>query len=185
MSSQVHETYQFDRQKFIAAVHYICSRQAASNLGKVKLHKVLYFADMLHFLRDGRPLTGVDYIKQQFGPTARHLGWALRELVSRGKLLVTEREFFGFPKADFTVLEAPSEDALSQDEKGLLDEVSDFVCLRNAKEISELSHNAAWDSVDFGEVIPYYTAFALVPCEVTDSDVEWAEQEHQRLLAAN
>lgn len=185
MTQQIDENFQFDRQKLMAAVHYVCSRQSPSNLGKVKLHKVLYFADMLHFLRDGRPLTGVDYIKQQFGPTARHLGWALRELENRGKLRASERDFFGFPKADFLVIEAPSSEALSQDERSLLDEVSDFVCLRNAKEISELSHNAAWEAVDFGEVIPYFTAFALVPCEVTDSDVEWAEQEFLRLQLAN
>jgi uncharacterized phage-associated protein len=185
MTQRLEETFQFDRQKFLAAVHHVCARQNPSELGRVKLHKALYFADMLHFLQDGRPLTGVQYIKQQFGPTARHLAWALRELQTRGKLQIKERRFFGFPKTDFISTEPPKSDELSEQEKALLDAVSDFVCAHNAKEISELSHNAAWEMVEFGEVIPYYTAYSLVPTEVTDTDVEWAEQEYQKLRSAN
>lgn len=185
MTTQIDEGFQFDRRKFLAAVHYVCARQKPSDLGRVKLHKVLYFADMLHFLQVGSPLTGVDYVKQQFGPTARHLAWAIRELEKRGTLKVTERDFFGFPKTDFTSISEPAPDELNESERRLLDAVSDFVCLHNAKEISELSHNAAWESVGYGEVIPYFSAFSLVPCEITDADIEWAVQEWKRLEAAN
>lgn len=184
-SPKIDEGFQFDRRKFLAAVHYVCARQTPSDLGRVKLHKALYFADMLHFLQVGRPLTGVDYIKQQFGPTARHMAWAIRELERAGKLKVTERDFFGFPKTDFLSISEPASSELSEPERDLLDAVSDFVCLHNAKEISELSHNEAWESVENGEVIPYFSAYSLVPCEITDADVAWAEQEWKRLEAAN
>lgn len=181
MTSKIDEGFQFDRQKFLAVVHHICARQKPSDLGRVKLHKALYFADMLHFLEFGRPLTGVDYIKQQFGPAARHLTWAIRELRNKGRLQVTERQFFGLPKTDFVAIAGSDLHPLSEHERHLLDEVSDFVCAHKAKEISEISHNAAWEAVDYGEIIPYYSAYALVPSEVTDEDVAWAKSEARQL----
>jgi uncharacterized phage-associated protein len=173
--------HQFNRQKLLDAILYVCRRQDPSALGRVKLHKILYFADMLHFLDTGRPLTGVEYIKQQFGPTARHLTWALNELQRQGRLTVSEREFFGTPKTDFFALTDVDTNALSDDERSLLSEVADFVCAKTAKEISELSHTLAWESVNYGDVIPYESALMLVPAEVTDEDVEWARDEAKNL----
>jgi hypothetical protein len=60
-----------DLQKLKDVVHYICAQCRQDELGNVKLHKILYFADMLHFLGSNRPLTGVEYQKQSFGPVAR------------------------------------------------------------------------------------------------------------------
>ena len=58
----------------------------------------------------------------------------------------------------------------------LLKEVADFVRGKSAKEISEISHNAAWDAAELGEVIPYTTALKLAPVEVKDSDRQWAKE---------
>jgi hypothetical protein len=128
-------------------------------------------------------LTGVEYQKQAFGPIARHLSWAVRTLVDTGRMEVRRRDYFGFPKYDFVALKAPDTSRLSSRELELIDDVTDFVCARSAREISELSHNAAWESVAVGERIPYYTAFDLQPVEVTDEDVEWGASEARRILA--
>src|SRR6266849_9373459 len=64
----VDEQIQFDRAKLLDVVHYVCAKVPVPELGRVKLHKNLYFADMLHFAATGRPLTGVEYQKQPFGP---------------------------------------------------------------------------------------------------------------------
>jgi hypothetical protein len=172
---------QFNRQKLKAVVHEVCSRADPRELGKVKLHRILYFADMMTFVAKGAPLTGVEYRKQQFGPAATHLTWALRELVREGKIGVRERDYFGFRKLDFVPRRAPDLDDLADDERRLLADIADFVCGRSAREISEISHNAAWESAAIGETIPYFTAFLLAPCEVTDEDVEWGTREAQIL----
>jgi uncharacterized phage-associated protein len=88
----------FDRVKFKAVVHYICHACPPEDLGNVKLHKILYFADMLSFSDTGKPLTGVEYLKQAFGPTARHLTAALKELEASGALRVDTRNVYGFTK---------------------------------------------------------------------------------------
>ena len=179
----IEEHIQFDRAKLSEVVHYVCARIPAPELGRVKLHKILYYADMLHFASTGRPLTGVDYQKQPFGPVARHLSWALGSLVQAGKLEVKRRDYFGFAKYDFIALKAPDASRLSALERQLIDDVSDFVCARSAREISELSHNAAWECVGVGERIPYFTAFDLQPVEISDEDVEWGASEARRIIA--
>jgi uncharacterized phage-associated protein len=171
---------QFDRDKFKEAVWLVASYCPPQELGNVKLHKILYFADMLYFLREGRPLTGVDYIKQKFGPVARHLSAAVAELVSNGILKVTEQEYFGLYKKSYIPLIEYKQNRLSPAEITLLEEVADFVRGKSAKEISEFSHNAVWEAAQLGESLPYYTALRLVPAEFTDSDRTWArDSAHQ------
>jgi hypothetical protein len=41
-----------------------------------------------------------------------------------------------------------------------------------AKEISELSHNEAWQAAQIGEVIPYFTVLGWAAEEVTNEDVD-------------
>lgn len=178
------EQHQFNRQKLKSAIHHICTSVDPADLGKVKLHKILYFADMLHYLENGRPLTGVEYQKQQFGPVAKHLTWALDDLAREDKVVTRRILHFGVPTFRFEVVSPPLVGALSPHETALLDEVAAFVCARSARAISELSHNAAWDAVEIGDTIPYYSAFLLVPCEITDDDVAWGESEARRLFRA-
>jgi len=179
------ETFQFDREKFKDVIHFVCTRCETAELGRVKLHKILYFADMLHFLSAGRPLTGCEYQKQQFGPTAKHLNWAIGQLRSEGRVRCERRDFFGFAKDDFVSMREPDSKRLSSDEHALLNEVIDFVCARTAREISELSHSAAWEMVKFGEVIPYFSALFLAPSETTEEDVAWAEATVKELGLAS
>jgi uncharacterized phage-associated protein len=166
-----------DRSKLLNVVHYVCAACDGDKLGKVKLHKILYFSDMLSYTMTGAPLTGVEYQKQPFGPCARHLGWAIAELGKAGKIAVTEREFYGLKKFEFKSLTNVDRQSFSNREIALLDDVIDFVCDRSAKEISELSHQVPWQLAKLGEEIPYFTAFSLQPVEITDEDVEWARSE--------
>lgn len=171
----------FEKQKLKDVVHYVCARCDRAELGNVKLHKILYFADMLRFIDSGKPLTGVEYQKQKFGPVARHLTWAVNELCRDGLLRVEKRKYFGFAKTDYVSQASPITTRLSNEEIHLLNDVIDFVCERSAKEISELSHDEAWQAASIGETIPYYAAFGLEPAPITDADVEAAIEEARRV----
>lgn len=168
------QSVQFDRETFKEAIWFLVSYCPPDELGNVKLHKALYFADMLHYLDEGRPLTGAEYLKQKFGPTARHLGACAAELVSEGKIAIRERFYYGLPKKDYLARQPFQQKRLSDGELALLQEVADFVRAKSAKEISELSHNAAWETAALGETLPYFSALGLAPSEVTDADRAWA-----------
>lgn len=181
MSSQEPEV-QFNRPKLKDVVHFIVSRfDNPRDLGNVKLHKILYFSDMLMYAATGAPVTGVEYQKQQFGPVARHLTWALKALEKDGRISVAREEYFGFPQLHLRAEEPPPIDKLTDLERKLIDDVIDFVRGRSAREISDLSHTEVWASRRTGEVIPYFTAFSLLPTVVTDADVAWGVEEARRL----
>lgn len=171
----------FDRTKLKAAAHYICSKMKPDELGNVKLHKILYYADMLSFADCGIPLTGADYIKQQFGPTARLLSSVLAELAKEGKLRIESRKYYGFEKRDYVSLTEPDRTVLGNAGILLLDEMIEFARDRSASELSELSHNVAWQSADMGERIPYAAVLGWQPTEITDEDREAAVSEVRRL----
>ena len=167
---------QFDREKLKEAVWFLASYCPPEELGNVKLHKMLYFADMLAFLDDGRPITGVEYQKQKFGPTARYLSSALDSLEQAGLVRVEEQFYHGFYKKAYISQQPYSPIRLNVKETSLLQEVADFVRGKSAREISELSHNAAWEAAALGETIPYVSALRLVPNEVTEEDRHWASE---------
>lgn len=177
---------EFDREKFLAVLHYIideCSDDPAK-LGKTKLHKCLYYSDMLTFVTTRRPLTGVEYIKAPFGPTARYLDWGLATLKDRGAIDVDKSDYFGLAKFDYESRQRPRAGALSNSETALLREVISFVCERTAREISELSHARPWQSAQMGERIPYSSAFLLIPRSPNERDIEWANDQSSKVKRA-
>jgi Protein of unknown function (DUF4065) len=170
---------QFDLAKLKDVILYTCSRCEPSLLGAVKLHKVLYFSDMLHYANVGAPLTGATYRKRPMGPTCDQLLATLNELVRDGALKIRDVDYFGYMKKEYIIAAVRSEgESLSETGRAILDDVIDFVCVNNtAKTISEFSHNKAWEIAEFGEVITYNSVFNLFPTQVSPETVEWASQE--------
>jgi uncharacterized phage-associated protein len=178
------ETFRLDRAKFKdvvhIAIHHTIKAHGSEALGNTKLHKIVYFSDMLHYLESGKPLTGAEYQRQHFGPTARHLSWALRELEREGRIYVGHSNYYGYKKKEYASLASPKTNRITPDEANLVKHVADFVCVKTASEISEFSHDDVWASVPMGETIPYYAAFAMFPYEVTDKDIEEITREVEK-----
>ena len=59
-------TFSFDAEKFVEAAHYLCTR--CSEVTKMKLFKLLYFADKQHLSLYGRPVIGGHYVAMKDGP---------------------------------------------------------------------------------------------------------------------
>ena len=172
---------QVDMEKFADVVHYIVhyieAKHGSDALGNTKLHKALYYADFLTYLRHMRPLTGCEYQRQQFGPAARYLPLTISALAADHRVESKLVDYFGYKKREYHSLIAPASNRLSTDERELIEEVANFVCVHTATEISEFSHDDVWSSVGMGETIPYYAAFALFPAEVTEDDIAAARAE--------
>lgn len=175
---------QFDREKLKALVLYACSKCDPSQLGATKLHKVLYFADMLAYANTGAPITGATYRKRPHGPTCDSLLGVLREMSESGDIAIEDQNYFGFWKKEYIPLTEPDMRRFRPDEVALADEVIEFVCRNNtARTISEFSHNRAWELADFGEEIPYITSFHLMPTQVSQEALDWAEGEASKVAA--
>lgn len=173
---------QIDREKIKSLLHYICETCTPDKLGAVKLHKVMYFSDMVRFIDAGHPLTGATYTKRPLGPTCDQLLSSISELVSEGKIEVRSVEYFGYMKREYVALAKADTSRFSTEELELVSDVIDFVCNNNtAQTISDFSHNEAWESVDFGERISYKSAFFLLPNEVSTEALNWASQEAAKI----
>lgn len=173
---------QFDRAKLRAVILYACAKCEPSQLGAVKLHKVLYYSDMIYYAYVGSPITGATYRKSAFGPTCDQLLSALAELVRERALEVKNVEYFGYFKKEYIAKESPEPNRLNANEEHLLDEVLDFVCRQNtAKTISDFSHNRAWEMAEYGDILPYHSVFHLFPTQVSQEAMEWASGEVAKL----
>jgi hypothetical protein len=174
----------FDRDKLEASVLYICGKCEQSRLGAVKLHKVLYFADMLRYADTGSSITGSTYKKRPLGPTCEQLLPILSSLQRNGSVEIQTVDYFGYAKKQYVAKLPVDTNRLSVDELRLLDEVIDFVCYSNsAKTISEYSHNRAWELADFGEELKYNSVFLIFPSEMSSETMDWAETEVKRLAS--
>lgn len=166
----------FNRGKFTAAVHYICNKaDDPSVLGAVKLNKVLWYSDVIHFTITGRPITGETYVKRQHGPVPRHVLGALEDLVRGGRVARGKVDHYGFMKNEYISLVEPDLSLFTADEIARLDEAFEHVCLNHtAKSVSEETHGVVWQLASMGEELPYSTVFASVVGEINEGDVDWA-----------
>jgi hypothetical protein len=168
---------QFDRAKLRAAILHTCEAVPPDRLGAVKLHKVLYFLDMIHYAQTGSSVTGATYKKRPFGPTCVQLLPILRDMQNEGSIHIRDVDFHGLRKKEYIGLDREEAGVLNQAELDLLDEVIQFVCDKNsAKTISEYSHKLPWEMAEFGEVIPYESALLLFPVEASPEALETVEE---------
>ena len=176
---------QFDRAKLKAVILRTCQACPPDRLGAVKLHKVLYFLDMLHYAFSGSAVTGARYVKRPFGPTCAALLPTLSEMARNGLIEIRETDYFGLRKKEYVGLAPMEKGVLSEQEIALLDDVIDFVCLKNsAKTISDYSHQQPWEMAEFGDEIPYSTSYLLIPAEASPEAVEATERGMRDIEAA-
>jgi hypothetical protein len=168
----------FDREKFTALVHYVCHKaDDPTVLGAVKLNKVLWYSDVVHYTVTGESITGETYVKRQRGPVPRHVMQAIDALVSVGKVARGKVDHYGFMKNEYISLREPDLSLFSPDEIARVDESFEHVCLNHtARSISEETHGVIWQLAEIGEEMPYSTVFASVDGEVDENDVAWAQQ---------
>lgn len=180
------DTVQFNYQKFKTVVHFICAECHRDELSRYGLHRVLFLSDMLRYVESSEPLTGEGYIRQRFGPAARHLDEALEELTKEGSLTLAERSLHGLLKQDFDSLRPVQTNQLTEADRLLLLDVIALVCGRQNSKLSELNQDEPWQPAGVGERIPYYMAFSLLPAsEVTDDDFAWADMQARKLGLVN
>jgi hypothetical protein len=165
-----------DLQKFKKLVHYVCWRCASdpTKLGAVKLNKILWFADAAHYYATGKAMTGVRYVRRQYGPVPAPILPVLRELEEEGKLTIQDAKFHGLAKKEYIIHQPADESFLSPDERTLVEEIIEFVCNKHtAKSVSNATHNSVWEVAVDGETIPYFTVFVR-PGKITEEDRKWA-----------
>jgi Protein of unknown function (DUF4065) len=175
---------QFKRDKFTDLVHYICAKVTdPSLLGAIKLNKVLWFSDTIAFAEIGESITGVQYIKQKFGPVPKPILPVINGLVRDGILRVEEVFYYGHSKRQFVSVREPVTSSFTEKQLQIVDFVIAAITTRHtAASISDLTHDDIWKLAQIGEEIPHKAMFASKLGEITENDIAWAKS---RLQAAS
>ena len=173
----------FNRDKFKSLVHYVCSEIEPEKLGVTKLNKTCWLTDFVSYYQTGEAVTDAVYIKRQYGPVPRAIVSTLRELENEGRIVISEKIYYGRSQKQIHSLKAPNVSMFSEKELLLIDGMAKYVSENHtASSISELSHDHIWKAAVDGEEIPYFTVFA-VPVPVSDSVREWASMEIEDIEA--
>jgi hypothetical protein len=163
----------FRIDKFRELVLYVAElSRTDERFGRTKLHKILFYADMLAFADLGQPITGAAYQKQEWGPMATPLGQTVRDLVDGAEAAWIARSVFDHEQSVLVARRQPRLEVFSGPEVALVHAVIDALRGRGARDVSELSHHeVGWQVAAIGDEIPYQAIF-LDDREPTEEDIQ-------------
>jgi hypothetical protein len=129
-------------------------------LGATKLNKILYFADARAYLELGKPISGAIYQHLPEGPAPKALIPARRELLDEGAIELESVRYLTQVQQRIKVKTEPNLKVFDDAELRIIREVIHEFWLKNAKEVSDLSHEEwAWKLTEDGEDIPWELAW--------------------------
>ena len=139
-----------ERQKLFEAIGFFT--HSTKHCGLVKLFKLLYYLDMLHFRETGRPVTGLNYKALPYGPVPTELYDEVRHPSAEFLASITvqsppkiESEV---PSRTIIAVKKPlGTKHLTKRELRIAAEVAQIFQDANAKDISDVSHarnDASW-----------------------------------------
>ena len=156
--------YEPDNTKLRELVLYVAVlSEGDPAFGKVKLNKLLFFADFTAYLMFGKPITGHEYQKLQKGPAPRQLLPVIPALeIPPGDdpdIAVRESTFYGYKQYRPLALRPPNMDIFAFKESELVKELVENFKGKTAMTMSDQSHLfIGWQLAKIGETIPYETA---------------------------
>lgn len=165
------------RERLKNIIHFIC-RECGTDpdrLGKVKLHKIVYYSDLYRFRIKAKPIIGVEFVKHQFGPWVAEMDDVLRELEAEGKVaIIPRRDEDEYDPVRLVGKGSPDISAFEAREIGIIREQMDELCPRTATQVSEASHGPVWKMAEMGEPLPLEAEIVLRLSNTTDEDTDYA-----------
>ena len=166
-----------DKEKYKQAILFFLNSSANNiRLGKVKLFKLLYYADFDHYQVYKTPITGDVYNKKAYGPVPQSAQAIMYEMCSDNLLEMTTRRIGDYRQNVYTPLVSHQPDAFTTTEMQVLDHVVQKWTSHSTQEIVVATHGEApWRAVEMAEEIPYALAFYRRQIEEHDHDEELEE----------
>jgi hypothetical protein len=152
-----------NEKKFKELVVYLAAKNASNPaFGKTKLNKLLFFSDFTAYARLGSSITGVQYIKLQFGPCPRSMKQLTEALMKEGRVVSQELTSGPYEGSRLVALRDADLQEFSGPEIAIVDEIVERYWSHSGRDISDASHGfVGWGLAELNSEIPYYTA--LIP----------------------
>jgi hypothetical protein len=143
----------------------------------VKLNKLLFLTDFRAYGHLGIPITGTEYVHQQFGPApqSNQILRVFDRLQAEGRLKIEEEETYSGVRRKPVALDDPDMSLFSQDEQDIARDAYYDLRYMSGLESSQWSHTIlGWLHTSIGETIPYQSAFLWQKQPVTIDSMLWA-----------
>lgn len=132
------------------------------NLGETVLYKLLYFIDFNFYEKAGKSVTGLSYVKLQFGPVpvAKEYNPTIQRMVLDGTLKIFNQSYYGNSQKRYIALENPDLQIFSGLELNMIARVVEQLSDMSAFQIKEYVHkDVPWQVSQMKEIIPYTLVF--------------------------
>ena len=171
-----------DASKYENAILFFAER--VQGLGRVKLNKLLYFADFDHFEKYGQPITGDVYVNNELGPVPQHIQDVLSGMIQDKKVEVVAEPLIDYVRYSLRPLARWSPGAFESREIEMLCSVASKWGGHTAREIVIASHGEApWLATRKGEEIPYPLAYYRGKFDESEPDYD-SERRDEPLTVA-
>ena len=171
----------FVMNKFANLIHYIIWKSGTepNKLGRTKLNKILWYSDIFHFGKYGKPITEAIYIKRQYGPVPKeHLYDSAISTLESNQHITQHIQPVLFRQYVYIAKSEPDLNCFSNTEIAIINDVFQQIFFEHtATSISNTTHSFFWwDSLEIGEKIPNYCIFAQ-SAEIEIKAIQWAESQ--------
>jgi uncharacterized phage-associated protein len=166
--------FKFDVDKFIAAVCFF-AEQGFKDLDKLKVCKLLFYADKYHVTRFGRPIIGDTYYHLENGPIPSRALDIMNELICGDKVfnktglsnqekfqeyLKVKKSFLSHRYPTFEAIKKANLDCLSASEQEALRDAVKRYGQYDPPALIDLTHKeAAWQETEDNQEIDYRLLF--------------------------
>lgn len=156
-------------------IHHITTLCSPEQLGRTKLAKIVWLSDVESYRLTGRTITQSDnYVKDEFGPRHRDLYSAIDSLKKSGIVVESANPTPVGVRHELFPIATPDLSDFSAEEIAIVDRIAARISRLSAKDASDLTHDALWQSATFNERLPVAAA-APVEGELTPELLVWAE----------
>ena len=157
-----------NNEKFKQMYFYIL-RYFRDGIPKTKLAKLLYLADFSYFYDNLESMSGMRYVRREYGPVADIFFELTDDLYDRGKININPLDYALLINA--TTIEQ-DDGLLSDEEKNLLDKICVFWKDKRTSELVNFTHEQKpWKMCRDGEYIPYSLIIQEDPSHVYAPDI--------------
>jgi hypothetical protein len=166
---------QYSPRKLEELILYLADRMERDEhrgIGRIKLAKLIFFADFEAFARFGESITGASYTVDEHGPAPDEELTATRDLEAAGDFEWVNR----FDKQQIPVAKRTAQlDVFRPSELEIVDEFLDRFRLLTGAEVRDIAHqHPAWKARKLGDKVPYWSVYMSRELPNT-KDIAWAE----------
>lgn len=149
-----------DKRKLRQLALYVATRcEDDPRFSRVKLNKVIFYADFTHYIKTGRSITGSAYIKMPYGPCPKDFNRLEKKMSQDEQMKIQERNYYGLTQKRPIALVPADLSSFTAEEIASVEHIISSFWHSSASDVSDLSHMFdGWKLADDFEEIPYSVA---------------------------